>query len=251
MTLIVAALIVCFPQVMLHQGYSFPFLLKSLLFIPAQNPSGLGLFPMNTVGWTLNFEVVFYLIIGASLLFARYPRWLLVALALFVVQNQFPSAGLISEFYDRTIIYEFLLGIVAGHLWRSKIIKGPVWIYALLAAIGIMSLTRNSDVDRLVNWGLPSFFLLLGFLGMEPVFRKRTFLRIMGDHSYSVYLIHATIFFFGWHLHQLYSLNLFVTSAACFASVAGLAAVSFILIERPVGSWLSKRLGKDFRVPAG
>jgi len=48
-TLVVAVLIVCAPAVMVDQGYSPELLVKSLLFVPAQNPDGLGFLPVNTV----------------------------------------------------------------------------------------------------------------------------------------------------------------------------------------------------------
>ena len=41
----------------------------SLMFIPNENPSGLGWYPLLTVGWTLNFEIFFYCCLGACIFF--------------------------------------------------------------------------------------------------------------------------------------------------------------------------------------
>lgn len=54
-TLLMALLLLVASRWMPHQVFDGQHLLLSLLFIPAENPGGYGLYPTLNVGWTLNF----------------------------------------------------------------------------------------------------------------------------------------------------------------------------------------------------
>ena len=54
MALLVAAVPSFIPEVQLEAGH----ILLSMLFVPAQNPAGYGVYPLLDVGWTLNFEML-------------------------------------------------------------------------------------------------------------------------------------------------------------------------------------------------
>lgn len=52
-----------FPAYIFFTSYNLKSLFFSYLMIPAENPSGLGYFPLLTVGWALSLELCFYLIV--------------------------------------------------------------------------------------------------------------------------------------------------------------------------------------------
>jgi exopolysaccharide production protein ExoZ len=67
-TLALPVFIYCFPKEFAYTDYNLTTLLGSLFFIPTENPSGIGVFPLYTLGWTLNFEMFFYAVLAICLL---------------------------------------------------------------------------------------------------------------------------------------------------------------------------------------
>lgn len=243
-TIIVACLIYFTTNVMPNQGYSPTFLIQSLLFIPAQNPSGLGLLPINTVGWTVHLEVVFYLIVAASL-FIRLPqRWIWIVVAIVILQMVLAPLGYVSSLYGTTLLYEFLLGLVAAHLFKAGVLRGPAWAYALLALTGIALLIRApiGTLAQGLDCGIPAFLILCGFVGCEPYLRRASLLVRMGDHSYSVYLIHPAMLYVSYYLYKLTHVRYGVISILCLAAIALVGAASYRFVERPAGRWLTRLL---------
>jgi peptidoglycan/LPS O-acetylase OafA/YrhL len=108
---VLMALLVVFAQPLLpDQTVDWNHLLLSLLFIPTENPGGYGFYPTLNVGWTLNYEILFYVLFAWALLFRLQVRLLVVAALLFAVSQAWTGFGWISEFYRSDIVYEFLLG---------------------------------------------------------------------------------------------------------------------------------------------
>lgn len=68
-TLLMVVFLKLLPTDFSYTSYNARSLLLSILFYPNHNPSGMGEFPLNTVGWTLNFEMIFYLFLAVSLFF--------------------------------------------------------------------------------------------------------------------------------------------------------------------------------------
>ncbi|EGH34020.1 acyltransferase 3, partial [Pseudomonas syringae pv. japonica str. M301072] len=80
-----------------HQVIGWQNFLLSLVFIPSENPGGYGLYPTLNVGWTLNYEMFFYLLFSMVFLFQQRHRPLIIAAALFAVSEVLARAGLIAE----------------------------------------------------------------------------------------------------------------------------------------------------------
>lgn len=127
-TALMAMLLLAFSQWMPHQEFAWHHLFLSLLFIPAENPGGYGLYPTLNVGWTLNFEMFFYLLFGLAFLVRQRHHLLLVSAALLLVSEVLGRVGVLSHFYNNDIIYEFLLGIGLGVLHRRGLIRQGRWL---------------------------------------------------------------------------------------------------------------------------
>lgn len=61
-TALMGLMLLCASHWMPHQVLEWQHFMLSLLFIPAENPGGYGMYPTLNVGWTLNFEMFFYLL---------------------------------------------------------------------------------------------------------------------------------------------------------------------------------------------
>ncbi|MDH4564485.1 acyltransferase [Pseudomonas sp. BN411] len=197
-TAITAVTIVTIPSVMPRLGYDHTFLVKSLLFIPSQNPSGLGLYPILSVGWTLNLEMVFYAIFSLSLFL---PRKLLVpAIFLGVSALQILSASHFGGgcFYAKKAVYEFLFGIVIAIIYQRGYLNHiPALAAASLIALSIYYITEQIPGSHdPITYGLPSAALVCAILSQERLFHKTRLLNKLGDWSYSTYLIHPIVIFY-------------------------------------------------------
>ncbi|WP_412065506.1 acyltransferase family protein [Rhizobium sp. SYY.PMSO] len=183
-----------FPNMKLTAGH----ILGSLLFIPVRSPSNGEIWPVLVQGWTLNFEMFFYVIFAACLLLPRRLRLgsLIAVFAAFVVAGALihPQSPLPIT-YTRPIILEFAAGAVLGQLWLKGNIPGPGLGLALVvaaiagfAAIEILGL----DFDEL-TCGPLAIALVLGMVSIErggrlPQIAPLTYL---GNGSYSIYLWHT------------------------------------------------------------
>jgi peptidoglycan/LPS O-acetylase OafA/YrhL len=244
-TLVIAFLIVRVPEMMPKQGYSPGFLVRSLLFIPTVNPSGIGLYPINTVGWSLNVEMAFYVVVALSLFAPRPQRGLWIAGGVVLLQRLVSSLGVGSSLYGDPMIYEFMMGIAAAHLWQAGALRGRSWWFGCLAAFAIACFSRSpsgSGWGRTVDDGVPAFLLVCAVLGLERYFARANLLVHFGNHSYSVYLIHPTVLYAGWYVHRTTQCNVAVLSVGCLAAIAALGGASYRFLERPAGRLLTRLL---------
>jgi exopolysaccharide production protein ExoZ len=78
--------------------------LKSLFFVPYQD--GLGIKPILAVGWSLNYEMLFYLLVWISLLFSKHPLILAssMLLTLHYISNLTTEMRVAGEFLGSQLI---------------------------------------------------------------------------------------------------------------------------------------------------
>lgn len=232
-----------------HQVISWQNFLLSLLFIPSENPGGYGLYPTLNVGWTLNYEMLFYLLFSTVFMFQQRHRPLIIAAALFAVSEVLARSGVISRFYGNDIVYEFLLGIGIGIIYRKGWIKQGLWLPLLGIAVALIAIYHLTPSERLLNWGLPSALIVLSCISLEPIFRGNRVLKVLGDCSYSVYLLHVLVLYLGLLAAQHYGLNPYGVFAVC-VPIIGLGAWgSYEWIEkglhRRMKQWLDNRRDSD------
>lgn len=182
--------------------------IATLLFWPAGDASAASL-PYLAVGWTLCFEMLFYL--AAALVLAG-PRYLTATLILLHALCWLCAmvTGVAAFFFlGNPIIYEFLLGVgIALAAPRLATIAHWLGPSALVAGLAGMAVTLFADfsvvadasyvlrdptvVQRVLMGGPPSAALVLGAVLM-PQWRPSRLLAAaayLGAASYSLYLIH-------------------------------------------------------------
>ena len=157
-TLLMALLVVFAQPLLPDQTVDWAHFLASLLFIPAQNPGGYGIYPTLNVGWTLNYEMLFYVLFACALVFRWQVRLLVVAALLFSACQAF---GWLNEFYRSDIVYEFLLGIGIGVLYRRGWIGAGLWLPLLAIGAALLAIYHLAPAPRLLNWGVPSAVLVM------------------------------------------------------------------------------------------
>ncbi len=168
-------------------------LVLSLLFVPHQNISGLGLYPLLTVGWSLNYEMLFYAVFAASLVVREPRQILLVILVLVVLSTFWPWRFPLSEFLHNKLVWEFLYGVLLG--WAYSARRLPMSVLAGWGSIGlgIAIIALSSPAYRAFTWGGGSLLVVYGLLCLEHLAVRFPSLIRLGDLSYSTYLAQGVV----------------------------------------------------------
>jgi|KBSSwiStaDraftv2_1062776.scaffolds.fasta_scaffold550461_1 exopolysaccharide production protein ExoZ len=185
--------------------------------------------PVLKVGWTLSFELMFYLAMTLSL--ATRPA---VSLALYALclAGALTTSNTLLHFIGSPMALEFLMGVLIARLPRRPGLGAliPVGL-ALLACtspgIGDVesSFLPQWALWRAILWGLPAAAIVWGALSLDRWFRHRLFNVpvAIGDASYSIYLFHPLV---------AYGLGL--VRPARIALAAGIGWAMHILVERRI-----------------
>lgn len=157
--------------------------------------------PVLKVGWTLSFELLFY--VGMTLAILTRAIVPLVGYALFFFLALSTGSPL-WHFLGCPMALEFLMGVAVARLPRSAMLGLliPVGIAVLLRSdpgIGSVDLSFSPKwaLWRALEWGVPAAMVVWGALSIEPLFQKRLFDVPVkaGDASYSIYLFHPAVAF--------------------------------------------------------
>jgi peptidoglycan/LPS O-acetylase OafA/YrhL len=228
-------------------------LLRSLLFWPFVREDGADM-PLLFLGWTLNYEAFFYGVFALCLaVSARLAPWLALCL-LIAIAALHPLAvplGDPLDFWTRPIVLNFACGIVAWLVWRGQSVAAwriPAIIAAPVAMIGLGVLMTgvHHRLGAIMPWsGIISGVLLLAVLALGPRLRWPGGLLLVGDASYSLYLLHPYVLeVINRKLHPFGPdpLGILASLVAVLAAV-GLALGVFRLIERPGNRALRRLIG--------
>ena len=249
-TLLKAALLLALPALATRSSLTPGHFTASLMFIPAMSPWGL-IEPTLPVGWTLNFEMLFYAVFALALALgaARIKFCLLIFALLFLSARYFPDSVALT-FYGRSIVFEFILGACIAYL--SLHYRTPAPAVGLLAVMAGMVFMFGIDwgvgADRLITWGGGAAVALLGAVWLEPwTARVQATARLsfLGDASYSIYLLHTfvvpAVVLILKRLGVLDSLVIVLTVALA-VIVSG--CLSYVWLERPMTTHLKRVLFK-------
>jgi peptidoglycan/LPS O-acetylase OafA/YrhL len=237
-----ALLLLAVPDCIPEQRFEWRTFLLSLMFLPSANPGGFGLYPTLPVGWSLNYEMAFYLLFSLTLPLALRWRPLAIATALLVFCAVLPRLGWVSPFYRQDIVGEFLLGVGVGWLHQRGLLqgRGVLALLALVAALG--TLWTLQPARRCLEWGLPCAVLVAACMVLEPWFARLALLSRLGDWSYSTYLLHVPILALGHYLLVGAMVGKSLVIVACLLVIGLLSWASHALVEQR----LSRRLKAMF-----
>lgn len=171
-------------------------LVKSLLFIPHYSLSYKNdIFPLLVPGWTLNFEMFFYLLISLTLLVERRVgvRTLLLTILILVLIGEVSTSytNPLYKTYTSPMLLEFGTGIVLGLIWiHKRTFINPLSSMMIFIA-GWILLVINSELSFSKYMTITgATFIVLGALYCWKANYTNKYLRLIGDASYSIYLTH-------------------------------------------------------------
>ena len=192
--LMLVALVVV-PDRILHGDLTPATMLGSLLFFPVVRADG-DVYPILAVGWTLEYEIFFYVCfalalvvprrIGLSLLLAGFV--VLAAAWHFVDRSQVAL-----KYFSDPIILEFLMGVLLAHLYLAglRLNRWGQWGCVAAGFALMVILGRHQQLDRWILAGAPAFVVALGLVTGPEI--KTRWPAVGGDASYALYLSHPFV----------------------------------------------------------
>ena len=214
----------------------------------------------HPVTWTLTYEVQFYIVTAALMLFGRNSaRVFVIWIAAEVVLVLVSYAGIIPRIpITDALALEFSMGVLIGLFGVRLQNPWPVATILIAAAAGIVTgwflgaswVSINTPV-RTIVWGLPSATAIWSVMSLEQTgVSFPRWLTGLGDISYSIYMWHLAciaivnaVFVRVSILHEPYHVNLFITVSV--AVILIVSSTSFRFFERPIMKILSLNL-RDF-----
>lgn len=193
------------PNLLRSVEFDFAHFIASMLFIPYWTP-GSEHSPILMLGWTLNYEMMFYLLFYTCARVSHMFRGLLtstVIIAFFFVSNLIKIDDRSALwFYSDGIILEFVAGMFVGWIFKNwKFNSNSVALFLFTTSLGFLIYSDIKDqfgIDRFLVWGLPSMIIVIATLMSEEYFSsfkqnaKNMFLWL-GEMSYPAYLLHIYV----------------------------------------------------------
>lgn len=233
-------------------------IILSLLFIPMYRPDGSGfILPFFRLGWTLNYEMFFYLMFAACFaLTARNRVILLTGLfaALIAIGAAIPFHSAIPVFFTQVDLAAFVAGMwlglaaLRGPLRLSRGVRAALLLGGVAALAAIVAMYGEIRSLPLTQYAIiaicAAHIIALTAVGDGPGKPIPAFLLLIGDASYSIYLFHmfavGAVFAAAHHLPAI-ALPPLMALAIIAGLAVGVAAYRFI--ETPIVGRL-KRWGE-------
>jgi len=261
-TLTVIAVTLLFPSLVQSTTVSVPRAVQSLLFIPYPEPLKNDQ-PILGQGWTLRFELLFYLMMAVCIPFVRNKARLglacgaLLLVFLIALGVTDPPVFILQYYRRQAVLPEFVYGILLYYAYayarfhEQKVVARLPWLFAALALASLACLLAHDlagltfATPRYVQVGIPALVFVAALLGLESRLARDTplirFGLLLGDASYGMYLFH-------YHIIALLSRVVFrhlglgdgsfgvelVKVLAAFAAVIAGGVCVYILLDRPI-----------------
>ncbi|EPI2167590.1 acyltransferase [Vibrio sp. Vb2535] len=219
--------------------FSLEHLVHSLLFLKLKWSS-----PVLSIGWTLDYEFIFYSVCSLSILFFKHNlfRVIFIVLVLFIGAFILDFILFPDKAYGHFI--EFALGVGSYFVLTKTSLSN---YFKLNVALVIISINLLFIVDifiydtkslpyRFLGYGVLSAIFCTSFIALEGKIKKISFIKLIGDASFSIYIFHTIILHIYYETFNVYRYYSTLSDAISFILCIALG----IIIHRKVENNLSK-----------
>lgn len=184
------------PRLFATFEYSLSWLIASLTFTSGVSSFGS---PIVILGWTLEFEMLFYTLLALTSLFFKKTN-LMIAMSLILIS--------LVLFGVNPIVLEFVFGMLAAYVTLH--LKMSLVIAKICTALGFLALMLDlimdlSKANRIIVFGIPAFLIVLGLVNLKQ--SRNQVLIALGNSSYSTYLVQILSIPLFFKTVQLFALN--------------------------------------------
>ena len=219
-----------------ERGLKFPIdmsigtVLKSCFFIPISY-DGMYRDPLVFLGWSLNFEMLFYILTFFFLVIFRKHFFIPLVALLFILGSFSYIIGDFSNVYLDFLTSPFLLYFAIGLLLGKyhEFLKARIspfvepMLFIVLYVFFIVMMAEDSgyayegmpremvvyngkEIPRILIWGIPSFVVLISYFVLASKYRiSNAYLSKLGDRSYSIYLLQVFFIYFLYEVKHKFS----------------------------------------------
>lgn len=250
LTLAVFAIAIVMPSLLQATSASPAELVRSLLFIPFVKSNGL-VAPVLFVGWTLNYEMFFYLLFTIAIaltgrrLDATVSATIAMIFALNIAGQLWHLKSTPWNFFTSSLMFEFAFGILLGWLqpWRAPV---PVRWSLSAGAVAMVALIAGPllcpAVPAFCRSGIPAAIIVWAAISAETrgVRLDNRWVQLVGAASYSLYLTHPFALQAFGHVSARIGRPVIalVLTPVALATAIVIAIIVHRLIERPMTDWL-------------
>jgi exopolysaccharide production protein ExoZ len=230
-------------------------LLQDAMFIPHWSKTHPGeIWPTLVPGWTLNYEMFFYLIFGLSFFFGKSSVWFTgaVIVLLSVARNWTVSDAIALRFYTNPVMLNFLAGMLLyfllGALQRRPALVPPKWLLVAGLIAGFVGLGFAPQWAGVGWYPLVCSVIVTAAVFLFEGVELRT-LHLLGDASYSVYLFHLLSLAMTHKLLAWVGLSVatklgVLTAFATYMTVAAICGVIIhLLVEKSLNRGVAQLIG--------
>jgi exopolysaccharide production protein ExoZ len=237
-----------------------PHVVESLFFLPSDR------FPILGVGWTLNYEMYFYLLFAIALAIHRKAAPLIAAALVIGILSLAPlgCGHFLCTYYAQPYIKFFVFGIALYYFWSALAPKLPriatavigTGLIALLYAteldpslFGILSAPLPASAGIVMPVAVVAAALAMSASGTDLTSRP---ILLVGDASYAIYLTHTIAMIFVPRLVERGMPAPSANAAAMLAVVAACVAIGIavhLAIEKPIGRRLRRLVRGETQPP--
>jgi exopolysaccharide production protein ExoZ len=221
----------------------------SLAFIPYGEVNARHIvLPVLPVGWTLNFEMLFYTVFALILFLPRYRMAMLTCVlgGLALAGLTLRPTGLVSV-WTNPLMLEFVAGGWLGMAWVRPERRRPI-LALLLPAMAIWLFVPAGRVGVLATL-IVAAVLFLESRGSVPTWRP---LRLLGDASYSIYLWQLFPLLVIFRLGAYFSVPLGILAVVSIIAALVGGILAYLLIEQPLRRMFHRRRTQGgITIPAG
>ncbi len=233
---------------------------KSFLLLPEFDPSGKLRPILIGQGWTLIYELFFYLVFALFVSRARTSKLWGCSIAIFslwAVAQFAPTKTAPIELLSNPILFEFVIGMWIGHLFLDGALKrkkrlswGVATGLVLASSTLFLGLTPPGPATSIIAALAASAAVLLAAQYPSATNGPQArWLQYLGAASYSIYLTHTLVFTASARIRQnvpaIQSLSPDLFFALHILVAVGLGCLAYALIENPLHKWKRSPSGSN------